>query len=139
MADDCVLVMEEGLREGQAFKDEVVITSATSSQTDKPPPRHPKCVHRDTHRCTEGKLPTRSPVVNAGRRTCGFSLYCSLIALLKVGGQAHLRGLCQCDLPSVLAPSAGRPELSEVFKTGSQMKNSCKEKPSLDMRFLFRL
>lgn len=48
MADDCVLVMEEGLREGQAFKDEVVITSATSSQTDKPPPGTPS-VCTETH------------------------------------------------------------------------------------------
>ena len=40
--------MEEGLREGQAFKDEVVIMSATSSQTDKPPQAPQVCAQRHT-------------------------------------------------------------------------------------------
>lgn len=85
---------------------------ATSSQTS-PPPEPPKSVCTETHkRCREEALPTHSQLVNAGCQICGFSLYCSLTALLKVGEQRVLGGLCEVWLNRLCSTaSSERPEL----------------------------
>ena len=104
--------------------------SATSSQTDKPP-RPPKvCAQRHA----DAEKENCQHAHNWWMQGAGsMGSHCTVRSqLCRKWEDKHVCGSLwsQCDWPSVLASSAGRPELSEVFKTGSQMKNSCNEKPS---------